>query len=203
MLLRTFSAALLAVALGASTVAAQDFGVMESAEIIQTGNFKFTGYPVFVFGQDGRDDDVGAVLRAGYGFSPRLDGELMLGLYEATHLGGNLELALLQSRAATGGVDVAARGGLHVVRGGVVDATGLDLALLLSSHLTPSLELVGAVDFNRRFNEGNVDDVNTLHLVPGVEFRLSRQLDLLGEVGIGLDDHASTYAAVGLAFYLR
>jgi len=39
--------------------------------------------------------------------------------------------------------------------------------------------------------------------VPGIEFRLSETVDLVGEVGIGLNDDSFTYAGLGLAFYLR
>lgn len=204
MLLRYLTIALVATTLGASAGAAQDFGVMESAEIIQTGNFKFTGYPMFILGEDGADGDVGAVLRAGYGFSNMLDGELLLGLYDgATLFGGNLELALIRAGLRQGGINLAARGGVHLVSAEVADATGLDLALLLSTNLSPNLELVGALDFNQNFYDEPFQDVSTLHIVPGIEYRLGRTLDLLGEVGIGLNDNAANYVAVGLAFYLR
>ena len=41
-----------------------------------------------------------------------------------------------------------------------------------------------------------------LHLVPGIEYRLSDDLDFLAEVGIALNDNARSYASVGLAMYL-
>lgn len=49
-----------------------------------------------------------------------------------------------------------------------------------------------------------VDDRFTkLHLVPGVEYRLSEAADFVGEVGLGLNDDSSEYGSIGLAFYLR
>ena len=39
--------------------------------------------------------------------------------------------------------------------------------------------------------------------MPGIEYRLSDTADLVGEVGIGLNDDSFTYAGVGVAFYLR
>jgi hypothetical protein len=39
--------------------------------------------------------------------------------------------------------------------------------------------------------------------VPGIEVRLSDAIDLVGEVGIGLNDDSFTYAGIGLAFYFR
>ena len=48
-------------------------------------------------------------------------------------------------------------------------------------------------------------DVNfTLaHIVPGIEYRISANLDFLAEVGIALNDNSRSYASVGLALYLR
>lgn len=110
---------------------------MESAEIIQRGNLKFTGYPVFVLGEGGAGGDWGVALRGGYGFTERLDGELAVALYDgATLFGGNLEVALLRARRMVGGVDLSARGGVHQVQGDAADATGLDLAALLSTRVT-------------------------------------------------------------------
>lgn len=201
---RSLAVAVAFVLLGASAGAAQDFGVMESAEIIQRGNLKFTGYPVFVLGDGGAGDNWGVVLRGGYGFTDRLDGELGVALYDgATLFGGNLEIALLRARRMVGGVDLSARGGAHLVRGDAADATGLDLAALLSTRVTPNLELVGSLDFNRNFYEEPVQDVSTLHLVPGVEYRLGRHLDLLAEFGVGLNEDAANYLSAGLALYFR
>lgn len=192
------------VLLRASAGAAQDFGVMESAEIIQRGNLKFTGYPVFVLGEGGAEGDWGVALRGGYGFTERLDGELAVALYDgATLFGGNLEVALLRARRMVGGVDLSARGGVHLVQGDAADATGLDLAALLSTRVTPNLELVGSLDFNRNFHDEPLQDVSTLHLVPGVEYRLSRNLDLLAEFGVALNDPAANYLSAGLAVYFR
>jgi hypothetical protein len=177
---------------------------MESAEIIQRGNLKFTAYPIFALGEDGGDTEVGVVLRGGYGFADRLDGELAVALYDgATLFGGNLELALMKSPPAGRGIDLSVRGGVHLVRGDAADAMGVDLAGLLSTHLTPNLELVGSVDFNQNFYSAPVEDTNTFHLVPGLEYRVSRYLDLLAEFGVGLDDNASNYVSAGLALYLR
>jgi hypothetical protein len=39
--------------------------------------------------------------------------------------------------------------------------------------------------------------------VPGIEYRLSDKADLVGEIGIGLNDDSFNYAGLGIAFYLR
>ena len=194
-----------ALALGLTSVgAAQDFGVMESAEVIQPGNFKLTGYPMFILGEGGIENEWGGVLRGGYGFTDRIDGELGVAVYDGSTLfGGNLEVAVLRTPPMVGGLDLSVRGGAHLVQNDGPDAVGLDLAALLSTRLTESLELVGSLDFNQNFYDEPLPNVNTLHLVPGVEYRLTRNLDLLGEFGLGLDDEAANYLSIGLAFYFR
>src|SRR5690349_2575009 len=150
MMLRSFAVVLALVLVLAPAAKAQDFGVMESAEIIQPGNFKFTAYPIFVLGEDGADDDWGVALRGGYGFSDRLDGELGVAAYDgATLFGGNLELALLKTPPVAGGLNVSVRGGAHLVQTDGPDAVGLDLAAMLSTRIARSLDLVGSLDFNR------------------------------------------------------
>lgn len=46
-------------------------------------------------------------------------------------------------------------------------------------------------------------DFRTFHLVPGIEYAISDNLDLLVEVGIGLNESASHYVSGGVAFYIR
>ena len=193
-------------AVGASAASAQTFGIMESAETIQRGNFKLAGYPVFVLGDDGVDDELGVVLRGGYGFTDRFDAELGAAFYDGlTLFGGNVEVGLIQSFGRTPGTgfDLALRGGVHLVDGEGDPVPGLELAALASTHLANRLELVGAVHYNRTFLDDPAEDLSTVHLVPGVEFRLAETLDFLAEFGLGLDDDASNYLSAGLALYLR
>ena len=50
----------------------------------------------------------------------------------------------------------------------------------------------------------NSDENYTLaHLVPGLEYAISSDLDFLAEFGIALTDHSRSYVSVGLALYLR
>src|SRR5688500_10003529 len=100
----------------------QTFGIMESAEVIQPENIKLAAYPVFVLGNDGADDELGVVLRGGYGFSDHVDAELGAALFDGlTLLGGNVELALVRPRPAArvGAFALAVRGGAHLAQGEV------------------------------------------------------------------------------------
>ena len=201
-----FRAALCSFALlvfAASGAATQGFGVMESAETIQRGNFKLVGYPMIFLGDDGGDNEVGVVLRGGYGFTDRFDAELGIGLYDgATLFGINAELWLLRAPRGTTGLNFSARGGAYLAQGDGEDGTGLNLAGILSSRLTPRLEFVGALDYNQISYDGPFD-TSALHIVPGFEYRIGRDLDFLGEFGVALNDDAAHYLAVGLAYYFR
>jgi len=204
MRIRGMLAALGVLTLAAGSAEAQDFGVMESAEIIETGNFKLAGYPILVFGDDGVDDELGFAVRGGYGFSDRFDAELGVAfLGDLLFLGVNGELLLVGPPPGTAGASLSARGGVHYVQSDMEDAPGLDLAAILSAPLGQRIEFVGALDYGRRFLDDPLEDVNTFHLVPGVEVAITEQLDLLAEFGFGLNDEASHYLSAGLAFYLR
>ena len=83
------------------------------------------------------------------------------------------------------------------------NATGFDLTFLASTHLNPRLELFGALD--AAFD--SFDDIDftrkTWHIVPGIEYRISENLDFVGEVGVAVSDDGRSYVAGGLAYYIR
>ena len=177
---------------------------MESAETIQRGNFKIVGYPVLVFGEGELDNEVGIAVRGGYGFTDRFDAEIGAAFYdEVTFLGANAELWLIRAVPGSSGLNLAGRGGFHLVQTDGEDATGLDLAAIASTRIAQRTELIGALDYGLTFFDEPVEDVSTLHLVPGVEYRVSRKLDLLAEVGVGLNDDSANYLSAGLAYYVR
>ncbi|HEX8273119.1 MAG TPA: hypothetical protein VF615_10810 [Longimicrobiaceae bacterium] len=204
MMVRAFAAALALGLLGAASAGAQDFGVMESAETIQRGNFKLVGYPVLVLGEGDADNTLGVVVRGGYGFTDRLDLEIGAAFYDgATFLGANAEYWLLRAAPGTSALNLSVRGGVHLAQREGDDATGLDLAALTSFRLTPRAELLAALDYTHTLLDEPLDDDGALYLVPGLEYGISRNLDFLAEFGLGLDDDAPNYLSAGLAFYLR
>lgn len=186
-----------------ATTPAQDFGVMESAETINRGNFKLSGSPMIALGQDGAENDFGVALKGGYGFTDSFDAEGKLGLFEnLKFFGGDAEFWLLKNAP----LDFSVSAGFHVGRSDVVpDRTGIDLTLLGSGPIARKLELYGGLDFafesfgDEVFNQ----DFTTVHLVPGIEYAISPDLDFLAEFGVGLNDDSWHYFSAGLSFYLR
>jgi hypothetical protein len=196
-----------ALALIPALAGAQDFGVMGSAETINRGNFKVMANPLLVF-QDGEiDKEIGISGLLGYGFTPRLDGEVKVALFDnVSYVGGDVEYWILRNR----GLDFSAIGGIHFGWGdeGIVDTSGIDLTFQGSGSVTSRLEIYGALDF--AFNSLDIDgrfefdnDYTTVHLVPGLEYALSNDVDVVGELGIGLNDDSSNYISAGIAYYLR
>jgi hypothetical protein len=184
-----------------AAASAQDFGVMESAETINTGNFKLSVNPMFVFPDDA-DNEIGVGFRFGYGFTPRFDMEAKAAFYDGLYfLGGDFEYWLVKNRAW----DVSGGAGLHVARGDLVaDSTGVDLTLLASRHVARRLEFYGALDVAiESVDDDEGEDFTTVHLVPGIEYAISDDLDFVAEAGFSLNDDGSHYVSVGLSYYIR
>ena len=204
---------ILAAALGmclAIPAAAQYIGVMQSAETMDRGTFKVMVAPIMAFGKDDAEDEFGFTARGGYGFTDRFDAEAKLGFFEhSTLVGADGEVWILRNPQADAGLAFSLSGGVHFMFGskGYYDTVGLEVTPQLSGQVSKNLELCGALDASFESVQdaptGADDSFTRVHLVPGIEYRLSDSADLVGEVGIGLNDDSFTYAGVGLAFYLR
>jgi hypothetical protein len=178
---------------------AQDFGVMESAETINQGNFKLRLNPALFFGKEGGDDEFAFSGLIGYGFGPRFDAEVGISLGDGIRIiGGTVEFNVARNDEFTFSVIP----GLHVTRGDrALHTTGIDLIFLGSSHVTSRLDVYGALDM--AFERSDLFDYQTFHLVPGLEYKINQDLELLAEFGIGLNDDSFHYITGGLAFYFR
>lgn len=184
-----------------AAASAQDFGVAESAETINPGNFKLSVNPMFVF-PDEADNEIGAGFRFGYGFTPRFDMEAKAAFYDGLYFfGGDFEYWLVKNKAW----DVSGGAGLHFARGDrVADSTGIDLTLIGSRHIARRLEFYGALDVAiESVDDDEGEDFTTVHLVPGIEYAISDDLDFVAEAGFSLNDHGSHYVSVGLSYYIR
>ena len=198
---RLASIAAVVAVLAPAAASAQDFGVMESAETINPGNFKLSVNPMFVF-PDYADTEIGVGLRFGYGFTPRFDMEAKAAFYDGlSFFGGDFEYWLVKNRAW----DVSGGAGIHFARGDAfADSPGIDLTLLASSHIARRLEFYGALDVAiESVDDDEGEDFTTVHLVPGIEYAISDDLDFVAEAGFSLNDDGSHYVSVGLSYYIR
>jgi hypothetical protein len=193
-----------AILMGPATAAdAQDFGVLESAETINRGNFKLAAYPLFALPDRG-DSQFSLPVALGYGFTDSFDMEARAAFSDdVTFLGGDGEYWFIKNRP----LDLSLRGGVHVgmVDGEVGDSVGVDVTVIGSAPVASRLELVGALDmaFNSVDLGATRDGFTTVHLVPGVEIAVTPDLDFLAEFGVGVTDSSTNYVAFGLAFYVR
>ncbi len=194
----------------AMPASAQYAGILQSAETNDAGTFKLMAAPIMVFGKDGADDQFGFVARGGYGFTDRFDAEAKLGFFEnGTFAGVDGEYWILKGKSEDTGLDFSLTGGLHMMfaEKGHFDTVGFEITPQFSGHVTGNLELCGALDVSFESIQDapeRVDDTFTrAHIVPGVEYRLSDAVDLVGEIGIALNDNSFNYACVGIAYYIR
>jgi len=179
---------------------AQDFGIMESAETINQGNFKIRANPMILVGRNGGDSDTGVAALAGYGFTPRFDLEGGVAFYDGvTFFGANAEYWLVKHAP----LDFSIAGGLHRRTGDrTSDYNGVDLTFLGSGHATPHLEIYGGLDLAFE-GLGVPGEYKTAHVVPGIEYKLNDMIDLLAEGGVALNDNSRHYISGGVAIYFR
>ncbi len=179
---------------------AQNF-IENSSETINKGNFKIAAFPTALIGRNGAPGKWGGAFRVGYGITDSFDVEAKAALFNGLSLlGADAELWLLK-----GDVDVAVAAGAHkaLVDGGV-DSTAIDLSGQLSGHLTPRLEIYGATSVSFESLDGVPDSGFTrAYLIPGVEYKISEDLDFVSEFGIGLNDNSPHYFGLGFALYIR
>jgi hypothetical protein len=196
----------------AMPAAAQYIGVLQSAETMDRGTFKLMVAPIMAFGKHGADDELGLAARGGYAFTEHFDAEAKLGFFEnGTYLGADGEYWIYRGaeQEQNTGFDFSLTGGLHYILGSDnrLDIMGIDITPQLSGHVTPKLELCGALDVSFESIQDAprmVDDSFTrLHLVPGIEYALSETLDLVAEFGIAINDDSFNYVGAGITYYVR
>ena len=182
----------------AADISAQDV-LMNSAETIKKGNFKVAVFPTVLFGKNGSDSMFGVAGRAGYGLTARLDIEAKVAFFkDLSYFGIDVEYGLVHGR----NLNVSVILGGHMTNvPGLGDSAGIDTALLCSTTPTKNLELYGGLKF--AFDSLKDLDYNftMVHVVPGIEYKISAELDFLAEFGIALNDNSRSYACIGLALY--
>ena len=186
--------------LSAGSAQAQNV-LMNSAETINKGNFKIAAFPTLLFGEDDADDEFGIAGRFGYGFTDRFDIEGKVAFFENLQLYGlDAEYWLLKNR----GLDMSISLGAHITDLPEVNSSAIDTALVASGHVTDNLELYGGLNASFESLDDVPDsDFTRVYIVPGLEYKIHDDLDLVAEFGIGLNDDSPNYVSAGLAFYIR
>lgn len=180
---------------------AQDFGVMESAETIDKGNFKLKVNPMFILGDN--ETRKGVVAGFGYGFTDAFDFEANFARYkDVTLVGANVEYWLLKDERP---IDLSASAGFHMLKSDFGDQTGIDATVIASHAATKALDIYAALDLAFNKYRDNLPDnrYTQAHLVPGIEYKVHQDLDFVAEFGVALNDNGNNYVSFGLAYYLR
>ncbi len=193
------SLALSVAAMLAAPVGAQNL-VQSTAETIPAGEFRLTAYPVGLFGRNGGPDSWGGATRLGYGITGSLDVEGKAAIFDGFSLVG-FDTAF---RVARGALDLSISLGAHkALIARAADSTALDSAWLVGARVLPRLRLYGGMDFSLE----SLDHVarsgfSRVYLVPGLDCRLSRRIDFVSQLGLGLNDNSPNYLTTGFSFYL-
>lgn len=195
----TILAAAMFLAAAAADVSAQGV-LMNSAETITQGNLKLAIFPTMLFGENGGDSVWGVAGRFGYGLTPRFDIEAKGAAFkDLNYFGADLEYWLIKG----GNINASVALGGHMTDSpGEADTSGIDTALLVSTAPAKNLEIYGGLKLAFDSIKNSDHNFTLVHLVPGIEYRISDNLDFLAEVGIALNDDSRSYASVGFAFYL-
>jgi hypothetical protein len=202
-----FAALGLGLAVGAE---AQYIGVLQSAETMVRGTYKLMVAPIVILGENGADNQMGVGVRGGYAFSDHFDAEAKLGLFEdGTLVGVDGEYWMLRRAESNTSFDFSLTGSLNWTLGSDnrYDTMGFGITPQLSGHVTDNLELCGSLDAAFESVQdapaGIDDSFQRLFLVPGFEYRLSDTLDLVGELGVGINDDSPNYVGAGITYYVR
>lgn len=175
--------------------------LMNSAETINPGNFKIAAFPTILFGKDDADNETGVAGRFGYGFTDRFDMEGKVAFFDGVKLYGlDAEYWL---RKAPLNVSVALGAHKTSIDGGF-DTSAIDTSLVASGKVGDKLEAYAGLNLSFE----SVDDIDDssftrAYVVPGIEYKIHDDLDLVAEFGVGLNDDSPHYLSAGLAFYIR
>ena len=192
---------------------AADFGVMETAEPIEPRSFKLVGFPMLTDRDNGEEEGSFAV-GLGYGLPHDLDVEGQIARDDrATYLGSDIEWNAWRGY----NMKVSIGSGFHTVDlddGGSVN--GADTTAIFTYTPIRRLDLNAALDASIEDVDGgdgsdpllperwrSDNRYETVYFAPGLEYQLTRNLDLLAEVGLGLNDESDDYGSAGLSWYFR
>ncbi|MBN2371524.1 MAG: hypothetical protein JXO72_13665 [Vicinamibacteria bacterium] len=176
--------------------------LMNSAETINKGNFKLAAFPTALLGENGADNEWGIAGRVGYGLTRSVDIEGKLAVFDGiTFYGGDAEAWVVRNPY---GVNGSVSLGVHRTDYELGrDTFGIDTAMIMSVYLTRSVELYGGIQLGFESEDDTDRNFTRAHIVPGLEIRVTKELDFLAEYGVSLNDHSLDYVSIGLAMYFQ
>jgi hypothetical protein len=179
--------------------AAQDF-LRSSAVTIPAGHVELAASPTLLFGRDGGPDRLGGSGRLGYGISSSFDAALEASVFQDFSLIG-VDAAF---RVPIEPIGMLVSLGAHkALIDDARDTTAFDVACLVSGRVGRRLDLSGGVSASFESLDGTSDQGFTrVYLGPGVRYRVSRDLDVHAQVGIGVNRHSPSYVSVGVSAYV-
>lgn len=178
---------------------AQDF-LQNSAQTIPSGELRFSAYPTGLFGKNKAPDRWGGAGRLGYGVTDNFDVEGKAAVFDGFSLVG-LDAAYWLMR---GDVDLAVSlGGHKALMKSAPDSTAADAAWLMSARLSRRLRFEGGMSLSLE----SVDHVRNsrfsrVYVAPGVNYRVTRQVSLVSQLGLGLNNNSPNYLTAGFSFDL-
>ena len=116
------------------------------------------------------------------------------------YLGADVELWLIKGTNA----NVSASFGLHLTdfkKG--PDSNGIDTTLIVSTRPVRNLEITGGFKVSFDNFPDTRKNITLIHLVPGIECRITKKLDFLAEFGVSLTNNSWSYLCFGLSYYFQ
>ena len=191
---------------------AADFAMMETAERINQGSFKASGFPV-VIDRGRADAGNGLALGLGYGLPYGMDVEAHVArYYDGTFTGADLEWTAWRNDRMTFSVGSGLHGADLDGGGYAAGGDGTAIFSYVPMHrLTVSAALNAAIDdVNDRDANAPADSrfptdgiYERYHAVQGVGYTVTRNIDLMAEFGVGLNGESDNYASAGMSWYFR
>ncbi len=187
-------------ALGAFGVpaGAQDF-VQSSAQPIPAGDLGFTGYPTALFAKNNGPDRWGGAGRVGYGIADNFDVQGKVAAFNGfTLVGADATFRLLRG----GDVDLAlSLGGHQALMQSAPDSTAMDLAWLSGARVSRRLRVEGGVSYSlETVHSARSSTFSRVYVVPGIYYRVSREVAVISQFGLGLNNNSPNYLTAGLSF---
>ncbi|MCK5220331.1 MAG: hypothetical protein KAR14_02020 [Candidatus Aminicenantes bacterium] len=173
--------------------------LMNSAETINPGNFKLTVFPTMIIGKNGGDNIWGVAGKGGLGLTRSVDIEVKGAIFKNfTYFGVDLEYWFYSGRNLNASIAV----GWHMIDTKIgSNSSGIDTAVMVSTKPSKKLELYGGLKLSFDEIKNTGQQIDLIHVIPGLEYRVAKDIDFLAEFGIALNGESRNYLSFGFAYY--